>query len=164
MKKAIALLLILTFLFGLCACQFKKDDTVEFYYQRLSVAYGAADGVIASETREAAGHTQDLRYLLSLYLRGPLDVELESPFPAGCGLVDIFIEDGVLSVMLDSSFASLTGIDQTIASACLAKTCFGLANISSVCIETPDTAESDPVHIIIDADSLLLEDNIQETQ
>ncbi len=54
-------------------------NPVTFYYPRREYQYGAEDGVISSEQREASGHADDLHYLLSLYLIGPSSDELVSP-------------------------------------------------------------------------------------
>ena len=155
MKKAAILLLILSVL--LCGCSFGASgkESVEFYFLRTSFVYGAEDGVVAAETRERSG---DLNYLLSLYLRGPLDDELESPFPAGCKIVELRQDSKTLRITFDASFSQLEGLDRTLACACLAKTCFGLSDAQEIRIDA-DAPEGSAASITIRRDSLLLEDN-----
>lgn len=158
MKRITALFLSLIILLGLCACQYQDSDIiepVEFYYQRTEFIYGGTDGVIVPETREASGHAGDLSYLLTLYLRGPLDASLEAPFPTSCKLLGFNLEGKTISLTLDSTFASLENMELTLACACLAKTCFALADVTQVQITalTPDDTPS--LDVTITAESLL---------
>lgn len=141
MKKALSLVLILALCLSGCAIgQDRLKEPVTFYYLRSHTDADDhevffKDGAIGSESREASGHRQDLNYLLAMYLQGPLDPELESPFPAGCKAVDIRLEDRVLTVSLNTVAASLNDMELTIACACLAQTCMGLADADTVHVE-----------------------------
>lgn len=161
MKKTGCIFLIISLLLGLCACGFGSagKEPVEFYYLRTSFIYGAEDGVIASETRESSGHAGDLNYLLSLYLRGPLDDDLKSPFPAGCQIVELRRDSRTLRLTFDAAFAQLKDLDLTLACACLAKTCFGLSDAMEVKIDAAVPDGNSAVNITISRDSLILEDN-----
>lgn len=160
MRKRICLILAALLLLRLCACSFVSSgrEPVEFYYLRSSFVYGAEDGVITSETRESSGHEGDLEYLLSLYLRGPLDEKLVSPFP-DCQIVEIRWDSKTLRLTFDAPFAQLEDIDLTLACACLAKTCFGMTDVRQVRIDAAAPDENSTVNITIDRDSLILEDN-----
>lgn len=165
MKRALSLTLVLIVILNLCGCFFSRNgikEPVTFYYARASseFVYGAEDGVIASETREASGHKNDLRYLLRLYLQGPSDQNLQSPFPAGTGLLLAEAQDGTLTVTLSSAFTKLKDLDLSIACACLAQTCFGLTDTEEVVILAEAAEGSDTIHVTISKDSFLLEDNI----
>ena len=84
MKRLICLLLVSMFIL-LSACHYSESgdilEPVAFYYPRTSeqFVYGAPDGVLAAEMREASGHVNDLEYLIAMYLRGPQDEGLRSP-------------------------------------------------------------------------------------
>ena len=86
MKRFFCLLLCLCLFLPGCSGELMKNP-VTFYYPRREYRYGAEDGVISSEQREASGHANDLRYLLSLYLIGPSSDELVSPLPWGTRLL-----------------------------------------------------------------------------
>lgn len=167
MKKAIMILLTIAMILSLCACALGEDimDPVEFYYLRPvdSISYGDADGVIAAETREAAGHIRDLNYLLSMYLMGPSNPELTSPFPAKCHLVGINIKNDTLQIILDTTFNALEDMDLTLACACLTKTALSMTDVENIQIITSD-GESKTVIGLFSRDSFLLEDEATVTE
>ena len=134
MKKFLALLLVIAISLSLAACA--SSSAVTYYYVRneSEYLYGISDGVLVGESREAAGHVDDLRYLLILYLHGPVSDNLTSPFPAGTKLVELTREDDALTVQLTSMFTILEGTDLTLACACLARTCFALTDVETVTI------------------------------
>ena len=157
MKRLTAFLLVLALLVCLCSCGIGKNrgtDQASFYYCRIDYAYGTEDGIITREQRDITGHAGDLHYLISLYLMGPLDEELASPFPAGTRLLSAKIEEDVLSIQLSGMGKSFTEIQFTLACACLTMTCLELAGVSQVCITGEDRS------ITMNRDDLLLYDDI----
>lgn len=170
MKRKLILFLIPALLCCFLGCSSEatgttaNTNTVEFYYQRTSYIYGASDGVIASETREIANRISTLPYLLSLYLRGPLDEDLTAPFPAGTKLLNVTQDGSTLCVTLDSTFSNLKNMNLTVACACIAKTCFSLADVTQVQIRSIAPENADSVNVVISIDSMLLYDNSALTQ
>ena len=162
MKHVFRLILVLLLTGCLIGCHYSESgdilEPVEFYYPRNSASfvYGAADGVITAEIREASGHVGDLNYLISMYLRGPQDTALRSPFPAGCKLEGIRTEESTLHVFLSSEFATLEGTDLTLACAALARTCLSMTQYQYICIDA--VSEDQTVSVILDDASLLLAD------
>ncbi len=169
MKKYLSYILILSLAVSLLGCSFGHSGAVEpvtFYYTRNmqdpeSFISNSQEGFFASEVREAAGHTGDLYYLLSLYLQGPLDHNLRSPFPTGCRVLTVYQKDGAVHVQLDQVFSSLENLELTVASACIAQTCIDLTDAEAVYI-TAKSTENTPVDIVIHRDSLLLTDELPE--
>ncbi|MBQ7801541.1 MAG: GerMN domain-containing protein [Oscillospiraceae bacterium] len=163
MKRFLSAALLLLTLHGLCGCHFLRDsgDTVSFYYRRQpeAISHGQEDGVIAPETREISGGRDNLKYLLALYFRGPMDTSLTSPFPAGTNLADLRWEDATLVLTLNSAPEQLADMDLTIACTCLAKTCFGLSEAEQILIETSEGAPG----ITMTRDSFLMTDLVPET-
>lgn len=165
MKKAISLLAALCLLLCLAGCSAEDSGwkaTVSFFYRRESseLQTHPAGGVIVPEEREISGRSDDLFYLLSLYLRGPLDDGLVSPFPAGCRLVGINRNETTLHVILDENFAALKDMALTTACACLAKTCMSLADVEQVHIEAAAADGKTTVNLLLDGSSLLLDDTV----
>ena len=162
MKRIICLILTVVFLL-LPGCHYSESgdilEPVEFYYPRKSdhFIYGSESGVLAAEVREGSGHIGDLNYLLSMYLRGPQDENLRSPFPANCTLKEVRSGDGTLCIVLSGELTTLENAELTIACASLAKTCMSISDVQRVRID----AESDKnaFTITLDADSLLLADH-----
>lgn len=162
MKRICTLLLTLCMLVCLCACG-TADETVkapvDFYYPRVNLTYWENDSVIASEVREAYGHTEDLNYLVLLYLRGPASQELYSPFPANTGLAGLEQKNQTLTITLSGiSLSEQSRLQTSLACACLAKTCFALADVTSVRVNTVAGRAAGESDIVVDADSLLLWD------
>lgn len=160
MKKLTALILILAVLFTLVSCGSTLKDPVSFYYLRTgdTLAYGYEDGLIATEEREAAGHVGDLEYLISLYLNGPLGDHLVSPFPSGVRLELLTRRQDSLTIVLSESFSHLSGMELSIACACLCRTAFGLTDANTITILSPKTNFSDGIKLIFARDSFLLID------
>ena len=164
MKKAIAWILLFLLFLPLCACgNTEQNPPLVFYYPwadlEEAMRQDPACTAIASEEREVSGNRDNLRYLLTLYFRGPLDPGLTSPFPSGTVVVNALLEDGNLTVTLSNSFTHLKDMDRTVACVCLAKTCFGLSDAQSVIIETDDP----DISITVTRDNYLLEDSTEES-
>ena len=165
MKKCTAWILILLILASLCACDSDQDiPPLVFHYPwanlEEAMRQDPACTAIGSEERDISGNRDSLRYVLTLYFRGPLDPSLVSPFPIGTTVVNTHKEDGRIIVTLSNSFAHLKDMDQTLACVCLVKTCFGLSNAETVVIQTDDP--SNGISITITRDNYLLEDSSTE--
>ena len=172
MKKRIICLVMALLLSGsLFGCHDSEElqDSVEFFYPRKSdqYVYGSRDGVLAAEVWEASGRTDDLSELLSIYLHGPKDENLRSPFPAGCKLEEVRVGTDTLFVVLSAEFAALENLDLTLACASLAKTCFSISGLDTVRIEAKSNTHS--IGITLKESDLVLSDYIafapqEETQ
>ena len=158
MKHLICLILTFLLLF-FSGCQREEDPSVQFFYRRAQYVYGSEDGVIASETRDIS--TRDYGYLLRLYLKGPQNELLVSPFPANTRLISTHMDDGVLTVGLSEEFAALKNMDLSIAAACFASTCFDLTDAQTVRIIA--TSTYDEVSIVLSRESLTLIDSSAES-
>lgn len=164
MKRLLILLLCASFL--LCGCesgQHKYEEPVTFYYPRSELSFGKPDGVIGSETREAAGKTTDPAALLAEYLRGPDSDGLRSPFPSGTAIEEMAQEGNVLKLRMNDPFSRLSGMKLTVACACLARTCLSLTDCQSVQIIINGTTPETQRIITMDEQALLLMDDIITT-
>ena len=164
MKRAIALLLLMLMLSGCAISGSKIKDPVTFHYlhvQSDEQAYDAyfADGIMGTETREAAGRQNDLNYLLTVYFRGPLDPELVSPFPMGCRILELQQKDGLLTLQLNPILAEMSDMEITVACACLAKTCMNLTDADTVQIESRNLEGKLLFTRTFTQDNLFLNDN-----
>ena len=162
MKRLLCLIIAAALAATLCACQLGSRsallEPVEFYYPRNSVSfiYGSELGILDMELREGSGHTNDLTYLLSMYLRGPQNERMRNPFPAGCVLESVNWEDDTLHLTLSSEFTTLENMDLTIACAGLTKTCLAISDARLVRIKSASNQKA--ISITMDAESLLLTD------
>lgn len=171
MKRSVRIILSTLVLSLLCACALLSNgpkEPVSFYYTRPRDEYesdrnneviGKEDAVIVSEQREAEGHRDDLNYLLSQYLRGPQDINLMSPFPDRAALTNVVLRDDTLFVTLTEEFASLSGIDLTVACACLTRTCLSITEASQVTIAVENSLLDGAKSITMSESTLLLLDS-----
>lgn len=167
MKRPISILLTVLLILSLCACEIQNDDDyispIDLYYVRIqdpeNLHHGSDNSVIAVHTIEGKGLKEDLAYLLSLYFRGPSDPELESPFPRGTSLVEWSLTDSLLTLTLSDSFATLTGIDLTLACACLTITCLSLTEAEQVQIQAQTVQLDGKQSITMDKSIILLLDD-----
>ena len=126
MKRFICLLVIAATLFLFCGCntsegsQFNKS--VNFYYCKDFISYNSPSGVISSEIREAEGYDDSLELLLTHYFKGPVTPGLVSPFPKGLQIESIAESGNRIQITLSSAFSEQTGMNMTLACACLANT------------------------------------------
>lgn len=155
MRRIITFILLLSWIPSLCGCGlFRNDDaeSVSFYYMRSEFQYNTEENIIVAESRKVSGHIKDVNYVLSLYLMGPLDEALLSPFLPGTRLYHASQgEDGVISIIL-SSQDNLTDSYFSLACACMALTCMNHFETDAVSISSGQRS------IVMTRDSLLLQD------
>ena len=138
MKKRIVCLILCTSLF-LTGCGFfgtRIKEPVTFHYLCGSYQEDLCC-VIASEEREASGHTGDLAYLLALYLMGPTDDELIMPLPPGTR-ISAQKQDGHIVLELSDTSDSLSEVEFMLSCACLTLTCLEITEAEDVTIRSGD--------------------------
>lgn len=163
MKKIIAAALLCCLLLSQIGCTGTHnftEDPILFYYPRIvtQYEYGSTDGVIGWEERDPAGHRNNLRYLLTLYLVGPVDDHLTSPFPDGCQLIDLNRSETEVAVTLNANFGALKDMDLTLACASLAQTCFSLTDVPVVRILCESSDGQISIDETITRQQLVMED------
>ena len=142
MKRFFIFMLIAALLLSGCSITSPNmKEPVEFYYLRScseNEDYKAyfSDGAIIAELREASGHKEDLFYLISMYLRGPLTTELVSPFPSGSAVTRVIRDGETLYVNLNAAASYAEDLELTLVWACLAKTCMALTDATVIHIES----------------------------
>ena len=127
MKKWLRMSLALTLCMPLMGCAPEPndiEDPVSFYYRRSadSIPCGKAGGVITAEQRAAYGPRDAPAYLINLYLKGPAGTGMNRTFPKGVELVKLTVENGTAAVTVSDFFSTLTGMNLTLACACLTLT------------------------------------------
>ena len=139
MKRFLCLVLIFSLM--LSGCFFSGEhikEPVTFYYVRSEFPFTAKDSILVSEEREAAGHRDDLTYLLALYLIGPTDEDLVSPIPKGTRIYSAEVEGNTVYLNMSNTASTLTDSGFSIACACLSLTCIGLTGAEKVTITSGD--------------------------
>ena len=154
MKKmlciALAIILLVSLLPG---CGQKMKEPVTFYYQITNYQENMVSP-IAGEEREVAGYRDNLKYLLTFYLMGPISQELSSPLPRGTQLCSIGQDGGELIIEISDTASTLNDSGFSLACACLSMTCMGLTNAERVTIVSGSRS------LTFGCDNLLLSDTI----
>lgn len=160
MKKTLSLILFLALLLstGGCAAEQPRDPG-NFYYRRVETAFEGTDGVIAPEQRELQGIREDLDTLLQTYFDGPTGEELESPFPRDTALLSWSMTGTTLNLNLSQTFAELSGVDLTIACACICRTFTELTGAETILIQADGAPLGGGTSIKISGDMLSMADD-----
>ena len=154
MRKLSIFLLIIIIAVGLLAC--KNDEiSVNFYYCSEYPSYYNNELILQSETRTLGTPLSDLESLLSAYLDGPYNVLLRSPFPKGTKLVSVQPGKEMIEVVLSDEFATLEGINLTLACACISNTLLEISNAEMIRIRTESVPLANTEYIDMTQKSLL---------
>lgn len=137
MKRILILLTVLSLLLTGCAASAQRlKEPVTFYYVLEEYAYGQEAQVFAPEEREAAGHRNDLSYLLSLYLVGPSEEGHLSPLPRSTRIYSVKQVGSSIFLGISDTGETLTDAAFTRACACLALTCLNLTDAREVTVRS----------------------------
>ena len=151
MKRTLALIAAFAICLTLASCSKEKyshDTSVTFYYKAVEVQYGSSDGVIVSEIRNSSEYQGNYEQLIELYLKGPKEHDHISPYPAGIYLKEFILGADRAYVTLSSHISMLSGLDLTIACACLTKTVLGLTGVSSIEITAENSTLDGQAYLI----------------
>ena len=153
MKKLICLFLALCLVLSGCSTG-SSGDSARFYYCRIDPEYQGDDGIICAEIRDIQSLQDDPEALLAAYFSGPLSPDLELPFPKTTSIEAWKIDHGILTLQLSQDFSQLSGVDLTIACACITKTFLELVHVDKVSIRTGSNRE-----ITMSGDNMNLSDD-----
>lgn len=160
MKRTIALILAVLCLTSMLGCKAANPlnrNEVTFYYIRQQYQFSSQENVIAAETRALSGNSGDLGYLLTLYMLGPLDEELSSPFPKDVSILDIQREETRVMITLSAMDNTVSDSKFSLAGACLALTILDLTDCDTVQLFSGER------NIILRREDILLTDDITST-
>jgi len=134
MKRIIILFLLCAL--ALTGCGLSQEAS-RFYYPRTEYLFNDPEPVVAWERRDTAGHSQDLRYILSQYLMGPLDQKLQSPLSQGTRMTALEIAGSEVTVTVSEEAEALSDARFSLAAACLGLTAMdtlkGSVSLTLVC-------------------------------
>ena len=158
MKKLFCFLLIFSLLLCGCAAEEPIENPVYFYYRTEQLDYFGDTGVIDREAREAGVRKDDYAYLLNQYLLGPEGQSFAATFPRGTGVVTLEKTNERMTIVLNREFAQLTGLDLSLACACLTLTACQLTGAKVVTIYAENALLDGSESVTMDYSRLVLED------
>lgn len=135
MRKRSAALLLCAALMATGGCASResgggKGQDYLVYYSALSDQ--ESESAVAGEHRALSAGQETVPALMTLLLSQPESAGLTSPFPDGLQLLDWQLEEGRLHLDLSEQYYSLSGVDLTLADACLTLTFCQLEEVESV--------------------------------
>ena len=108
----------------------EAEDGYQVYYSALEDRY--AQQALASEPYGSAPPEEPIPDLVAALLDGPDSPDLTSPFPDGVRLLGWELEDGVLHLDLSEQYGGLSGVNLTVADACLTLTLCQVEGVDAV--------------------------------
>lgn len=154
MRRMAAFLLLISIVLSGCAIsQASSQSSATFYYLRREYLYGNEGSVIAPEAKGTSGSRRDIQYLMALYAMGPTAEEYVMPYPAETRITCSQSENGDVILSLSDAAAGLSDSEFTLASTCLAMTCFESADCDRVTVQLGERS------ITITPGSIVLRDN-----
>ena len=160
MKRLISVLLCCLMVSTLLGCHSADPGTVSFYYCRdpEQYQYFESDSVIQAESRDLVGHLGDLKYMVGLYLTGPIEEGMAVPFSKSTKLLSVQQEGLHVFVELSDHTRALTDSEFSLACAALAMTCMDFTGCKEVTISSGSRS------ITLNADTIVLSDNLPQLE
>jgi len=138
MKRVVSCLLLVVLLLTACsASRSEMLQPVKFYYgaaDARSGEYGAEDGALFWELRDLGPVLLDAGEILGVYLQGPESPGLRAPVPKGTTVENVLLQDGTLTIEFSEELQQLSGVERTLAAACLVRTMTQFSDIDSVAL------------------------------
>ena len=162
MRRVLATILLCFTVFSLYGCSTQESDffePVNFYYCNDLDSREDFENIFVAEVREGLGYTDNKPALLSLYLMGPQDNRLVSPFPVGTTIVSVKKNSDSLNIVFSNHLAQLSGFDLTLAATCVSLTAFELYPCSQVLISCDSALLNGKPSLAISAEEIVLKDD-----
>ena len=154
MKRIAAFIIAIAALLSACSTiGTSMESSATFYYLHKEYVYGSDGSVIVPEAKAASGSRMSLAYLIALYAMGPTAEEHVMPYPADTKISCTESDNGDVILSLSDSASALSDSEFTLASTCLALTCFDAVGCSRVTVKLGDRS------ITMGRGSIVLKDN-----
>ena len=162
MRRILSCLLLLALL---CGCTGQRspaeESKITFYYRRADAqndeSYASASSALAEKEVTLGGDVR-VEDVLAAYFEQPEDETLRSLFPEGTACLGAKLQNGVLVLDMNETYAALSGYERTLAAAGLTLTLTQLDGVDAVRIKTPAGALLDKPSTRWTSESFLLQD------
>ena len=129
-----------------------------YYLAAEDASYHGDQGALACEMR-TLHDIDDPKQVLLQYLAGPESSETCSPFPVQLELLDVKLEDGLLTIRVSDHWAAMSPVERTLAEACMVLTMTGFPEIEQLCIQTSAETPNQQADSCLQAEDYLLYDD-----
>lgn len=157
MKRIIFFFLAITLVLSFCGCKGKPDSIEQpasFYYLEAN----AEKNVFAAEIRETKQFSNDLQAIADDYFSGPTGDAYVNVFPADLHTVSVEIQDAKLILTVSDELSLLSGLDLSIACACMGMTLLEITECTQIEILTQTQPLDGKSSILLTLDDLYLLD------
>ncbi len=162
MKRALWVILALAVLLTGCSLfvGMETPQTMEFYYcqpqnqNTQSLDYGSITGTLATEDYVPKTDAS-MEQIVADYLDGPRTEDLWAPYPAGLQVVSCSLEQGILTLIFNETWNQCTGLQKTMAQACLVSTMTQLPQVNQLRLATETDAD---IETLVPSDYLVFDD------
>lgn len=161
MKRILCLILCICLFLGIAGCKDTSyQDPANFYYRQSHINYDSEDGMIGAEIHDLTSLRDDPDALFTAYFSGPESSSLETPFPRDTRVVSWSVKSNALELVMNEAFAALSGVELSIACACISQTFLEIFSVRQVVIRAEDSTLDGNNAITMTADNLLLKDDV----
>lgn len=166
--KTYRLLLPLLLILALCGCAGRKTPQPQpvqpfsFYYRAVKTSFADEHGLIVPEEKDLGETAATEQEIFQRYWEGPSDPALLSPLPGGVKLLRLQRRSELLTIYLSREYGELSGIDASVADACLAMTAFGIEGITQVRIVCEGRQGENLRAVLLEENDILLFDTGNE--
>lgn len=159
MRHNALILAILLLVAILCSCSNAADTSqVSLFYCISEPDFSSVNDLIKPEVRHLQIEPTNYSAFLTQYLQGPKDSDLANPFPDGSKIIRLQLDQSTAHVTVNKEFASISGVDLTLACVCLSLTVRDITGYATVQIHAEDALMDNKESIVIDTNSILLTD------
>ena len=166
MKQFLSVLLAGIILLSLCACTPKQETFISplnLYFLKIQpvdhIHHGSVDSVIGPLQIEGNMIRKNPTLVLEAYFSTPDTESFRSPFPDHTQLIKWEENGTMLCITLSDELAQMTGIELSLACACLTRTCLELWQYDAVQIRAETQLLDGRPSITMNAENLLLIDD-----
>lgn len=169
-RKLAAMFLLLSVLVQVSGCgtdEFKTGKTmttpVKFYYCSTNAFdadyYENDNGSLDWEYRDIGDRWPSAAEMIAMILDGPASDDLYSPFPRDTSLKSVQLQNGALTIEFHGGLSSLSGVEMTMAAACLVHTMRQYPGVETVEIKTETSVMSSLVNVPLNISDFVMQDD-----
>ena len=152
-KRLLAAFIIILFMVSGCGTSARYTN-IAFYYSYNEMSFGSDDQAIGYEERIIHADSLDYDVIMAEYLEGPQSADLKSPFPKDTEIISIIVDQQIAYIVMSDNFSDLTGIELTLACACISLTTEKITGCAQVQISTENTMLDNRKTITINTNEL----------